>query len=444
LQQNFNLNPKRIMNSKRFFTYFLMLSLLGAGLWSCSDDDDTDPTPDPGSLFPDGITSSEVTISGTTYTQIVGTFDGDFTLSNDNPWLISGGIFVEDGVTLTIEEGTQIFAADDGSTAFLSILRGGKIQALGTASQPIVMTTIKTITGGAAPGDWGGIIVNGFGDINTGDTAEGEGDTGTYGGNNDSDNSGRISYVRLEYTGKILGTDNELNGFSFNGVGSATQIDHIQAYFGKDDGIEFFGGTARVKYAVSTGSNDDSFDWTHGWRGKGQFWVVEQSPAAGDRGFEADNNSDNNAAAPFSQPQISNVTLVGADDGDGSNTGMRLREGTKGNIHNAIVTGFPSRGVRVSDDQTVANMNDGSLVFANSVVFGNGTDFQADVFANSPSNTIANPGLNGVIGIVTNGNEVDPSTALDSWFESVNFIGAVDPANNWLSGWAKKADGSVF
>jgi hypothetical protein len=103
------------------------------------------------------------------------------------------------------------------------------------------------------------------------------------------DNSGVMKYVRVEYAGKILGTDNELNGFSFNGVGNSTVLEHLQAYKGSDDGFEFFGGTVNLKWAVSTGNSDDSFDWTHGWRGKGQFWVVQQDAVTGDNGMECDN-----------------------------------------------------------------------------------------------------------------------------------------------------------
>ncbi|HQZ42148.1 MAG TPA: hypothetical protein PK735_04615, partial [Flavobacteriales bacterium] len=233
------------------------------------------------------------TINGETYYVLTGSISSDRTLTNDKKWLLSGGVFVANGTTLTIQEGTRIFAADDATTPFLSILRGGNINAIGTASAPIVMTTIKTITGGADRGAWGGVIINGYGQINICSaadcTAEGEGGTGTYGGTDDSDNSGTLKYVRVEYAGKILGTDNELNGFSFNAVGSGTVLEHLQAYKGSDDGFEFFGGAVNLKWAVSTGNSDDSFDWTHGWRGKGQFWVAHQDATTGDNGIESDN-----------------------------------------------------------------------------------------------------------------------------------------------------------
>ena len=195
---------------------------------------DADATTDDGSCQYAPYIITDVIIGGDVYKQIQGTFNENYTLTSDTKWLLSGGVFVSGGAELTIEAGTTIWAADDGTTPFLSILRGGKINANGSQNSPIVFTTIKS---NPNPGDWGGLILNGYAQINTGSTAEGEGGTGTYGGTNDSDNSGVLRYVRVEYAGKILGTDNELNGFSFNGVGSGTTVEYIQAYKGADDGI---------------------------------------------------------------------------------------------------------------------------------------------------------------------------------------------------------------
>ncbi len=384
--------------------------------------------------FPYKIT--QVTISGNSYQRVVGTIDENYTFSSDKKWLLSGGVNIASGATLTIQAGTEIFAADDATTPFLAIQRGGKINAVGTATDPIVMTTIKTITGAPSPGDWGGIIINGKAQINNGTEAEGEGGTGKYGGSNDNDNSGTIKYVRVEYAGKLLGTDNELNGFSFNGVGSGTTVEYIQAYRGADDGIEFFGGTVSVKYAVSTGNEDDSFDWTYGWRGNGQFWVVNQEAGGGDRGIEADNNGSDNTLMPYSNPTIANVTLVGVDDGDASNTGMRLREGTKGTIHNAIVTGFPKYGVRVSDAQTTTNMTASELVLKNSNVFTNASDWKdCATFSGDATNSTSVITLSGYVGTSTT-NAADPTT-LGSWFSAGTFVGAVETGNDWTAGWTK-------
>ena len=351
-------------------------------------------------------TITEVTLGNVTYNKIEGIINENITLDSSENWLLSGGVFVEDGTSLFINEGVTVFA-DPNLTTFLSIKQGGKIYAEGSQYNPIVFTPLKD---NPTYGDWGGIIVNGRATINIGITAEGEGGTGIYGGTDDNDNSGVIRYVRVEYAGKILGTDNELNGFSFNGVGSGTVVEYIEAYKGADDGIEFFGGTVNVRYALSKHNQDDSFDWTHGWRGKGQYWIVEQGPDGGDRGIEADNNGDDNTLEPYSNPTLSNLTLTGYDDGDGSNTGMRLREGTKGKIYNTTVTGFPKYGVRVSEQVTLDNVANGELFLSNSDVYGNGTNYMDCDFT---TNT---------------------QTLNDPWFYVDNTIGA---GTEWLVGWTR-------
>jgi len=375
------------------------------------------------------------TINGETYYVLNGNIASNRSLVASRKYLISGGLFVASGATLTIEEGTRIYAADDGTTPFLSIQRGGRINAVGTASAPIVFTTIKTVTGGASRGDWGGIILNGYGAINicgaSNCTAEGEGGTGTYGGTNDADNTGTMKYVRVEYAGKILGTDNELNGFSFNGVGSGTVLEHLQAFKGSDDGFEFFGGTVNLKWAVSTGNSDDSFDWTHGWRGKGQFWVVHQDAATCDNGFEGDNWETDYNVTPTSNPMISNFTLVGADDGS-ANSGTRLRHGTKAQLWNGLITGF-SDGIRVGSECD-AYVVDGSLFVKNSALFNNVNNYNnAGSIATDPTNATSGPSLSGYIGI-QNADAFDPST-IDNWFSPVEFKGAVEPGNDWTANW---------
>lgn len=353
---------------------------------------------------------SDIDIKGESYKKIEGVISEDMVLDPSTKWILSGGVFVDEGVTLTIPTG-QVIYADTEVTTFLSVKQGGKILATGTKTNPIVFTPL---TDEPTYGDWGGIIINGYGILNTGLTAEGEGGTGTYGGTDNADNSGIIRYVRVEYAGKILGTDNELNGFSFNGVGNGTTVEYIQAYKGADDGIEFFGGGVNVRYAVSTCNQDDSFDWTHGWVGNGQYWYVNQGEDGGDRGIEADNNGDDNTLEPYSNPTLSNITLIGVDDGDQSNTGIRLREGTKGKIYNAIITGFPNNGVRVSDDVSLTHMNNGELVVSNSNVYDNGTDYKdCEIF------------------------ETLTETVEHSWFVNDTTIGA-GIENGWLNGWTRE------
>ena len=437
-----NLNSKTLPKS---LLLVALTALIAAPLTSCTKKEgctdpsainyDADADKDCCCEYATPAADPTTVINGVTYYILSGNVSTGRTLTSDRPWLISGGLFVTNGATLTIQEGTRIYAADDATTPFLSVQRGARINAVGTANAPIVFTTIKTITGGADRGDWGGIVLNGYAPINicgTADcTAEGEGGSGVYGGTDPNDNSGTMKFVRVEYAGKILGTDNELNGFSFNGVGAQTVLEHLQAYKGSDDGFEFFGGTVNLKWAVSTGNSDDSFDWTHGWRGKGQFWVVQQDAVTGDNGMECDNWETNYTVTPFSEPMISNFTLVGADDGS-PNHGMRLRHGTKGKLWNGLVTGF-TQGVRVGSECD-AYVADGSLFVKNSAIYSNATNFNnAGTIETDPTNSVAGPSLTGFVGIDAAG-AVDPST-VDAWFSSVTYKGAVPASDNWTTGW---------
>lgn len=276
--------------------------------------------------------------------------------SEGETYLLDGAVFVKDGASLIIEEGVLI-EANTSKVSYLLIEQGGTINAIGSATQPIVFTSNSE---NPAPGDWGGIMICGKSVINSvGGTGVSEIGSSPYGGDDDNDNSGTLSYIRVEYSGIAFDEEHEANGFAFYAVGRATQVDHLQSYKGADDGFEFFGGTLNAKYLVSTQSEDDSFDWTEGWRGKGQYWLANQGGASGDRGIEGDNNKNDNETTPYSQPVLSNVTLIGANFID--TYGMKLREGTKATIVNFIVTGFDKRSVHVEHNQTIANVNNDEL-----------------------------------------------------------------------------------
>ncbi len=239
---------------------------------------------------------------------VTGPILSDVTFTKDKQWVLQGGVFVGDDsdpaaapTTLTIEPGTTIFG-DTATLSFLLITRGSKIVADGTREEPIVFTSAADV-GSRARGQWGGLVVNGQAPVNgcAGDpcTLSGEAGTGTYGGARDDDDSGVLRFVRIEFPGKLIDAENELNGIALQGVGRGTVIDSIQVHMGADDCIEFFGGTAEAKHIVCSGVADDNLDWTFGWTGKVQFLVAQQHDDAGERGVEADNNEDNNALAPL-------------------------------------------------------------------------------------------------------------------------------------------------
>lgn len=374
-----------------------------------------------------------------------------------------------DTAELTIEPGVTVMGAD--SQSYLIISRGSKLNSNGTASAPVTFTAIDPDTRNLDTDTslWGGLVINGRATINTCNgngvcEADGEGDSGLYGGVDDTDDSGQIFYTRVVYAGNPITADDELNGIAFQGVGSGTEIDFLQVHNGADDGIEFFGGTAQAKHVVITGADDDSLDWTQGWRGKVQFLIIAQNPnqPATDQGIEADNFGDGNDFLPRAMPQIANATILGAGAAGGeSDIGILLREGTAGNLYNVVVADFGDACLDIDNDATftvsgtsatdlTGDLTIQSTLFSNScaTVFkddGNVFDLEA-WFTGQANNTVADDTLTAAAGAAAtktyiNGTAEAAVTATDvstvnSFFEATTFIGAVENAdNNWAAGW---------
>ncbi|MEW5851372.1 MAG: hypothetical protein AB2A00_21465 [Myxococcota bacterium] len=388
----------------------------------------------------------------------------DLTLTADKKWLLRGGVFVGNDVdptVLTIEPGTQIYG-ESSTNGMLVVTRGSKIMAQGTREKPIVFTSSKS-EGARARGDWGGVIINGRAPVNGCSAgtdlceAFGEGGTGYYGGTNPDDNSGVIQYVRVEFAGRLISPDNELNGIAFQGVGRGTVVDYVQIHMAKDDCIEFFGGTVDAKHIVCTGIADDNLDWTDGWNGRLQFMIAQQYEDAGDNGIEGDNNAEDNASSPRSHPVISNVTLLGSPNSDQSDIGVLLREGTAANISNIIVSGFNEACLDIDHTETFThginnNTLTGNLTLDHSI-FHCVTPFIEDAdepvtvatFFNdlNDANSVEDPVL------VAPDNLVQPNFAPESgsparlnvaipndpFFTQVTFRGGMDPADDWTTGW---------
>lgn len=396
---------------------------------------------------------------------LTGMITSDRLLTSDKYYLLSGAVFVQDGATLTIEPGTTLFG-EGATNGALIVAQGGKLIANGRADRPIVFTS-DALEDQRDRGQWGGLIINGRAPVNTGAIAQGEGDTGSYGGSDPADNSGILRYVRVEFAGIEFSPDNELNGIAFQGVGSGTVVDYVQVHYNQDDGIEFFGGTVNAKHLYCTGIRDDSFDWTDGWTGKGQFWVAQQRGDDADNGFESDNEGDNNEAMPRSNPTIYNVTLVGDPNGPESDTGLLLREGTAATLRNFIVIGFNKGGLDIDTGSSIQLANSGELSVQNTIFYNNKVDgaaegekvpgnFEVDsddieeaAWARMPSfnNAEIDPMLMAPYSTSTpdftpaatspavDGTVPVASPPDDGFFTPVNFIGGVDPLRNWLAGW---------
>ncbi|MCL4848941.1 MAG: T9SS C-terminal target domain-containing protein [Acidobacteria bacterium] len=392
---------------------------------------------------------------------VSGRIRGTVNWTNNYYWVLRGAVFVEEGATLNIQAGTRV-VGEAGSVGTLIVLQGGKLNAIGTREQPIVFTSDQA-PGTRARGDWGGLIINGRAPLNVpGGIAEGEADTGFYGGNDPNDNSGSLRYVRLEFAGTEFSPDNELNGIAFQGTGRGGSYEYLQVHMNKDDAFEWFGGTADIKYAVASNTGDDSFDWTFGWQGRGQFLAVHQRGDDADAGIEADNNEFNNEFLPRSAPVLYNLTLCGDPDrneGPESTRGMLLRRGTAGIIRNFIVMGFKTVGVDINGSSSFREAQQGNLQMSNGVIYLTGPTGTTYGTANTLS--LINSGIftNVVLGqdpgirdcfnhlqpdfrprsvATLAGGQLAPAIPPnDGFFEAVTFIGAVGPGedDDWTAGW---------
>ncbi|MCW3466593.1 hypothetical protein [Chitinophaga nivalis] len=236
-------------------------------------------------------------------------------------YYLNGIVYVDTLDVLQIDAGSVLkglpgTAATPGGT--LVITRGGKIEALGTASAPVVFTSTKSTP---AAGDIGGLVILGRATINQPGSPRIEGIGGItpvsvlYGGSFDNDNSGKLRYVRIEYAGFELSVDNELNGLTLGAVGNGTEIDFVEVYKAKDDGIQFFGGTVNVSHVIVVNPLDDALDFEYGYRGRIQYALLLADSTRADRsisnGIESDNNISNVPLLPVTKPLIANLTMIG-------------------------------------------------------------------------------------------------------------------------------------
>lgn len=417
----------------------------------------------PNDNCPSGTTLE--TISNTTGTveacTITGTITENLTLTAGIGYALDGAVFVgEDNganVSLTIPAGTTLFGKS--GTDYMVVTRGSRLNATGTASEPIVMTSIEDVQGTVDPindrGQWGGLVINGLAPINdcidataTGGSASceksGEGSSGLFGGDNPNDTSGTLRYLRVMYAGNLINDEDELNGIAFQGVGAGTTCEFIQVHNNADDGVEFFGGNVQCNYLVLTGIGDDSLDWTDGWEGGAQYVLVAQGPGAGDRGIEGDNRSSNNDLIPRSNPTIANFTFVGGDSGD---TGAVLRAGTAGDLFNGVFTGWQDAGFDIDDGSTFTQAQNGELTLA-SHFFDNADNIEIETgdpltladylaFPNivTGNNSLADRFFPGAAELAVPAADLSARTG----FDNVDYIGAFGPTetaeNNWATGW---------
>lgn len=349
----------------------------------------------------DPVAPDPCAAAGACTAQLSADITANRTLYRDTVYTLTNFVHVTNNATLTIEAGTTI-KGTTGSALF--ILQGAKIQANGTATEPIVFTSDQPV-GSRKPGDWGGLILIGKGIINRSGTVDLEG-TGSStsnpvlsysGGTDNADNSGTLRYVRVEFAGFGVAANQELNTFTFAAVGSGTTLEYLQAMAGLDDAYEWFGGAADAKYLVSYETGDDHFDSSEGQTGRHQYLIALQSvilqPRAGSgvvatdpQGFEVDGCGSASGSGctngynstPLNTPLFANWTLVGT----GSNTDVAAtsggiggvwRRGTAGMYVNGILARWPRAAISLRDTETQNQFTAGTAILRNVYVAETGT-----------------------------------------------------------------------
>jgi|GEM_PF-3152786 len=378
-------------------------------------------------------TIEDVNLNGQAFKKLTGTVDVDETLDNTSLWIIADTVRVAQDAKLTITQGTQIFA--ENNETLLYVNEQGDMDWQGTSTDPVVFSSLANAPGQGAgddtPGQWDGVRIDGDG-------------LGT--------DSGIMRYVRIMYSG--LGS----NGLELRNVGNGTTIEYVQVY--KNDGtagIRVNTGDVNLKYIIVTNSVDRGIRFDNdgdpndiGWSGAGQFIVVNKDIPAGNAIEARDNTT----------PTVSNVTITGVGFNSPGSTpdgnGFRVRDDGNLKMYNSVVTGV-DRSVRTDNDTGIAN---GNTIFANSASFDNnlgqdmGTGFHSSADEFNPNSSSYDPSFNNTITpftivdsyVGTSTANSTPAGALDSFFDDVNYVGAVQAGdgNDWTFGWTVTLDGTVL
>lgn len=368
---------------------------------------------------------------------------------NTNTELVAGGTYYIDGKSYVVPGGDLVINAGvtlkgikkalPADASALIVTRGGQIHADGTSGTIIFTSNEAT----PAVGDWGGVVILGRATTNQPTTTSIEGinlpslppgvDVG-YGGSSPTDNSGVFKYVQILYAGANVSTNNELNALTLGGVGSGTEINHVEASYGRDDAFEFFGGTVDASYLVSVNTNDDILDFDHGYTGNIQYVLALRNSSAPGfsfndaNGIESDNAADgatNTSLSPKTNANISYATFIAGPTSafSGTRSAARLRRGSGFTISNSIFSGY-STGIEVEDIASGSFSGNVVHAFTNlgTIPGGNTT------YLNS-SNSNAAAEINFALPF-TLGGSFDPASLNHS------SVGAIISGNYWFAGWS--------
>ena len=307
-------------------------------------------------------------------------------LDASKDYVINGQVYVKNGAELTIPAGTTVTVIKKDAPAdkgVLVITKGSKLFINGTLDKPVVFTSAASTK---TPGDWGGIFVLGKAPTNT-VTGNIEGlpvsaDT-EYGGTVSDDNSGSITYLRMEYAGGINpDAENEwavdkASGLVLASVGSATAVDNVMVEHSNDDGFQFVGGTVNATHLIGFNNGDDDFDFDLGYNGNLQYLIsyrteLTSAHALRANGFESYNDEVPTLNVPFTRPVISNMTVIGPMGMESVKTnlnqGVYIRKGTRFVVQNSIIAEYPQGGLMVCNKTRPVLLNNTGSLFKYNLV----------------------------------------------------------------------------
>lgn len=389
------------------------------------------------------------------FVNISGNVNTNATWVNTKAYRVSGLVYVQNGATLTINPGTFVIGQPGSQPpSAIVVARSGRINASGTRARPIIMTSSQPF-GQRNPGDWGGLVLLGRAPNNWPDgTGFIEGlpsaEENRYGGTDPAHSCGTLKYVRVEFAGAEFQPNNEVNGITWGSCGTDTVTEHVQVTYGFDDNYEWFGGTARAKWLVSTYGRDDHFDGQIGWTGSLQFGVAVANPDNSNRGIEMDNNETNFTANPTSTPRFWNLTFVGVgdqltegvDEGSGV-AAIWMRRGTAGALRNILAFNWVSNGIEVRDTATVNRIADNTLTIDGLLLWDNGKARGKANDLAGQANNLALPWVSGTTGTARNVVVADPMMRRPLEYSDPDFRGR--PGSPIMQPrWVKPPDNGFF
>lgn len=353
------------------------------------------------------------------------------------PVFVLGRLTILPGCVVRGQPRTVAFAPGNptaGAPGALVVSQGGFLDAQGTPSNPIIMTTAapdvdadgvaddsdgdtsNTVKDAWTPGDpfldsdpvnnplaplaidgsqnvqlWGGFVILGKAPTNLEDdfglgygVAPVEGlavpgfpaEGAQYGGTEPHDCSGIIRHVSVRHAGDVVGEDTELNGVTLGGVGDCTIFENIEVYTNQDDGIEYFGGTANAKNLVISYVGDDGLDLDQGYDGSIQNVLVISTFFNQDGGADFGNGGSGDALGEWDGDDFQTNVNVAVSFDDASIVDRAYPLGAPA-IYNMTGLGNPG-GATEPDSPAGANRgirmrNDFEGLLANSIVVNTGT-----------------------------------------------------------------------